>query len=115
MSYRDSANLYRNRDDYRAWIQQALGKALGYGPDCVRKIMALTGATEGSARNWAEGTHSMSAISLLALMAADDSFCAEVLRAAGRDELADAIDAKTALADVRASLAKAQAILARHE
>lgn len=99
----------------KQWVAETLGAVFGWGPDAIRTVAGIARSHPLAARNWFAAQHAMRLDYFLNLMAADDKFCAEVLRAIGRDDLADAVDTRGALADVRRSLAKAQALLARHE
>lgn len=101
MSFRTRQNLFKSGGEYKGVIARALGKAFGYGPDGLRKVMSATGASEVSARNWYEGSHSMRADYLAALLADSDEMLAEFLDAIGRADLADAARREATLAQIQ--------------
>jgi len=95
------ASVAISTNDYIASIAGVIRDAFG---GCAKKVAQIAGCNPRAAKNWLDATNAPSGPYLIALMSQSEELTAEILRLAGRSDLADVQKRAAAASKIEAAL-----------
>lgn len=90
--------------DYASAVADALHRQFAGATAAIKRVASCSGSTPNAAKKWWAGENGPSGEHLIRLMSESDEVCAEVLRLAGRADLADLPALQRKLAEAKAAL-----------